>query len=76
MRKHFDEGYLQIVDEPVRKYVELINGVNLPASMKKRPVPKKKPAEERQSEKKADSGSEKAENSIVPKTDNNAARSN
>ena len=70
MRKHFDEGYLQIVDEPVRKYVELINGVNLTASMKKRPAPKKKPAEEKQ-----DSASKKAADSTVPKADNNASQS-
>ena len=75
MRKHFDEGYLQIVDEPVRKYVELINGVNLPSSVKKRPVPKKKPAEEKQSDKKADGSSEKDEDSIVPKAVSSAVRS-
>ena len=41
MRKHFDEGYLQEVDEPVRKYVEFINGIKATPSQVKRNVPRR-----------------------------------
>ena len=47
MRKHFDEGYLQEVEEPVRKYVEFINGVNAPSAQPKRTVPRRTRTENR-----------------------------
>ncbi len=47
MRKFFDEGYLQEVEEPVRKYVEFINGVNAPTAQPKRTVPRRSRTENR-----------------------------
>ena len=74
MRKHFDDGYLQMVDEPVRKYVEFTNGINVPAALRKRPVPKKKPAEGKPSDKNVVSGSENSDNGLSAEGgDNDAA---